>query len=170
MKIIKRIEQAEITICTVLYAAMVLICFANVCSRFLFHFSFAFAEELELIAFIWSIMLGIAIGYNKGVHLGVSFLTDLLKGVPKAAAVIFSGAVSALFMGLLFYQGVVMVRQQIQSGLKTPALALPQWVQGLAIPVGAVLVMISIVFVTISQCAEILRPASDRPGGKGADA
>ena len=95
MKIIKRIEKAEITICTVLYAAMVLICFANVCSRFLFHFSFAFAEELELIAFIWSIMLGIAIGYNKGVHLGVSFLTDLLKGVPKAVAVAFSGAVSA---------------------------------------------------------------------------
>ena len=59
MKIIKQIEKAEITICTVLYAAMVLICFANVCSRFLFHFSFAFAEELELIAFIWSIMLGI---------------------------------------------------------------------------------------------------------------
>ena len=170
MKIIKRIEKVEITICTVLYCAMVLICFANVCSRFLFHFSFAFAEELELIAFIWSIMLGIAIGYNKGVHLGVTFITDLLKGIPKLCAVIFSGVVSAGFMGLLFYQGVVMVRQQIRSGLKTPALALPQWVQGLAIPVGAVLVMISVVFVTIQQCALTLHPESVASGEKGVDA
>ena len=170
MNIIKRIEKVEITVCTVLYAAMVLICFANVCSRFLFHFSFAFAEELELIAFIWSIMIGIAIGYNKGVHLGVTFITDLLKGVPKLCAVIFSGAVSAGFMGLLFYQGVQMVRQQISSGLKTPALSLPQWVQGLAIPVGAVLVMISIVFVTVQQCRQTLHPAPEGQNGKGADA
>ena len=112
MKFIKRIEKAEITICTALYAAMVLICFANVCSRFLFHFSFAFAEELELIAFIWSIMLGIAIGYNKGVHLGVSFLTDLLKGVPKAAAVIGSmpsaivGGISFILYGMISAIGV----------------------------------------------------------------
>ena len=155
--LIRKIEKIEIVICVALYAIMVVICFTNIVSRFALHFSFAFAEELELIAFIWSIMLGIAIGFNRGVHLGVGFITDMLKGIPKICAVVFSGVVSSAFMGFLFYEGVGMVQQQIITGLKTPALALPQWISGLAIPVGAVLIFISIVFCTYYQCREVLQ-------------
>ena len=64
---------------------------------------------------------------------------------------------------IIFRQGEVVQTLRRMAALDVlrflhPALALPQWIQGLAIPIGAILIMISVIIVTIYQCADILHP------------
>jgi len=139
------IDRIEIGICIALYTLMASVNFINVCSRYFLHWSIAFTEELLLICFIWSIMLGIALGYKRYLHLGITFITDMLMGTPKKIAILFSGTLSVVFISLVGYYGVFMVQNQIKRHLMLSALQWPQAIAGIAMPIGALLIVISII-------------------------
>ena len=117
-------ERLEEFILVALFAFMAVMNFLNVVFRYCFANSFSFTEEVTITAFVWVSMIGIAVGYKRAAHLGMSFFVD---NMPKKLQA---------FMVLMNY-GIEMVSNQIRLGSKTPALGMPMWIQGLSIPVGA---------------------------------
>ena len=152
MKTIKWIfDWAEETILVLLFAFMAIMNFVNVVMRYFFSMSFSFTEEITVTAFVWVTMFGIAAGYKKLAHLGMSFFVDLMPQNGKVVMALFSMVCSVIMLLLLFYFGVEMVQSQIRLGSTTAALKMPMYVQGLSIPVGAAFTILRAIQSGISE-------------------
>lgn len=126
-------------------AVMAILNFANVLSRYFLHASISFTEELTTNLFVYNTFIGAALGARKGSHLGVSLITDRVS--PKIARFMMfaMNIISAGLFGVLVYLGYGMVKSQQKFGQTTAALGLQEWWFGLAIPVGAFLIMIAFI-------------------------
>lgn len=125
-------------------AFMTIMNFVNVVSRYCFTNSFSFTEEITVLVFVWVSMLGIAAGFKRSAHLGMSYFAELLPRRMQALLALFSMGCSIVMMVIMIDEGVVMVQNQILLGGRTPALELPVTVQGLAIPVGGALIALHV--------------------------
>lgn len=147
-KMIDRLEEGILVVSLLL---MLIVTVGNVFSRKVIQKSWSFAEELTIFLFILSSLAGAAAAARDGRLIGLTLLYDL---VPKKAKKIFVIIllVSALFFcGLLLYFGIDMVKSEFISGQTTPAMGIPEWIFGLSIPLGAILLLIRMAEYCICQ-------------------
>lgn len=147
MKILDYIEELLLVIGLSL---MVLINFGNVLSRYVLHASWGFSEELMVYLFVYNTFIGAAIAFKRNSHLGVSILTDRLPVKAKKIVLIISMLLTVGLMLVLTKYGLLMVQNQITYNQRTPALGMPEWVGGMVVPLGAVLIIIRVVQSTFS--------------------
>ena len=139
MKVLSTLlARLEEFILVALFAFMAVMNFLNVVCRYCFASSFSFTEEVTITAFVWVSMVGIAVGYKRLAHLGMSFLVDNMPKKVQPFMALLSMICSVVLILLLYKYGSEMVSNQIRLGSKTPALGMPMYIQGLSIPVGAV--------------------------------
>lgn len=136
------LARLEEFILVALFAFMAVMNFLNVVCRYCFANSFSFTEEVTITAFVWVSMVGIAVGYKRLAHLGMSFLVDNMPKKVQPFMALLSMICSVVLILLLFKYGSEMVSNQMRLGSKTPALGMPMYIQGLSIPVGAVFCLI----------------------------
>lgn len=120
-------------------SVMLVLTFAEVLSRYLFHFSIAFSEEITVNLFAWSIMVGSGAAAKRNAHVGFSLITDMLPAWLRRWILLLISLICAFVMLLFVYYGIEMVMSQIEGAQRTAVLELPEWLMGLSIPVGAVL-------------------------------
>lgn len=143
MKVLSTLlARLEEFILVALFAFMAVMNFLNVVCRYCFASSFSFTEEVTITAFVWVSMVGIAVGYKRLAHLGMSFLVDNMPKKVQPFMALLSMICSVVLILLLYKYGSEMVSNQIRLGSKTPALGMPMYIQGLSIPVGAVFCLI----------------------------
>lgn len=140
----KILDYFEESLIILMMAYMAIMNFLNVVFRYCFSSSFSFTEELTVTVFVWVTMLGIAAGFKRYAHLGMSFVVDLFHGKVKALFALFGVLCSLIFIVLVLFYGIEMVQGQITMGSTTPVLRMPQAVQGLSMPVGAAFIIIRI--------------------------
>ncbi len=140
--ILKGLDYVEEMLIVLLLVFMSIMNFANVVSRYSFSNSFSFTEELTVMAFVWVTMLGVATGYKRCAHLGMSFIVEKFPKKGQALFMVFSTVCSLIMIILLIKYGIDMVNGQIMLDAKTPALRLPAAMQGLSIPVGGIFIAI----------------------------
>jgi len=138
----KILDQLEEIILVILLSFMTIMAFVNVLSRYIFTLSISFSDELVIMAFVWASMFGIAVGYKRCAHLGMSFLVDHMPKNMQAVMALFSMVCSTIMVVIMLRYGISMVQQQISLGSTTAALRLPSCVQGLSIPVSCVFILI----------------------------
>jgi len=143
MKVLSTLlARLEEFILVALFAFMAVMNFLNVVCRYCFTSSFSFTEEVTITAFVWVSMVGIAVGYKRLAHLGMSFLVDHMPKKVQPFMALLSMICSVVLILLLYKYGSEMVSNQIRLGSKTPALGMPMYIQGLSIPVGAIFCLI----------------------------
>lgn len=142
LKHLNRIEEYFLGISL---AIMVVINFGNVLSRYFLHASWSFTEEILIILFVYNSLLGSAVAFKYGAHIGLSVLTDLFPEKLKKCVVIVSALLTISLMLILMKYGVEMVMTQKMYGQITPVLGMPEWISGLAIPIGAILIIFRII-------------------------
>lgn len=144
MKIVLKIwEMFEEGLLVITLLFMVFLTFMNVIMRKLFpSIAFSFTEELTVILFVWISMIGAAICYKKGTHLGLTLITDRLSFNAQKWLVLFSSICTAAMMLFIIYVGSGTVINQITFGQKTPSLGISEAFGGLAIPVGGLLILV----------------------------
>ena len=121
---------------------MLILTFAEVLSRYALHLSLAFAEEITINLFVWSVMVGAATAAKQNHHIGFTLISDMLPPYLRRWLMLFVAVVSVSLLALIAYYGILMVASQMQYGQMTPALEMPEWIMGLSIPVGAVLCLL----------------------------
>ena len=147
----KLLDYVEEGIVVIGLAVMAALNFANVVSRYFLHSSISWTEEIILIIFLWVTMFGIAVGYKRNIHLGMSFVTDHFPPKGKKIAAVFSGVCSVILIYFIIRYGIVMVQNQIRFHAKTTVLRLPTAVQGSAIVVGGFFMLIRSVQCTVQE-------------------
>ncbi|NCC77880.1 MAG: TRAP transporter small permease subunit, partial [Clostridia bacterium] len=79
-------------------AGMATITFANVLSRYLFHVSFAFTEEVTIHLFVIMVVAASGLAFERGAHLGMDALTRRCSLRIQRI----TGQAAAILAGLLF--------------------------------------------------------------------
>ncbi len=105
-------------------AIMLAIIFLSVGTRYLFRFTFDWAEELARYLFVWAVFLGSALMMGENGHLVVGFIPNKLKG-SKAGTVLeafakLSGFVFVLILGTQGWKMTTMMMFQTSPGLNIP--------------------------------------------------
>ena len=131
----------EEVLCAILFAVMSVITFANIISRYLLKYSFAFTEELVVSFFVWLTLLGTSIAFREQSHLGFTFIVDRLPlKVRKILLWVSAGLGATLFL-LLVYFSFHQVGEEISLGITSSGIGLPQWWYTIGMPLGSVLIV-----------------------------
>ncbi len=132
----------------VLLAGMALLAFINVITRYFIHYSFAFTEEVEVACLVWLTVLGAAAGFRRGIHLGFNFLELRFPILGRRFLFPLASVLTIVTMCVLAWFSVFQIRDEFGLDIATEALGVPQWWYTLALPVGAVLMIVRVVEAT----------------------
>ncbi|MCF7936189.1 MAG: TRAP transporter small permease [Synergistales bacterium] len=114
---------------------MLIIIFVQVVSRYVFHNSLSFSEELARYLFVWTVFLGIPVVQRMGRHMTVGLLTQRFRGKTLKALRIAAYLLTFLFMVILLQNGMAMVQRVVWQ--TSPALQIKMSYVYYAIPVGS---------------------------------
>lgn len=135
-------DHLEEIIAALVILVMAIVNFANVIGRFVFSHALPWADELTLMLFLWATMFGGAVAFRHGSHFNMGLLAE--GGGKKRR--IFLAAVSMIccvaFSTLVLVLGIKMVSNEIAFKGMLTTLHISQAYQGMAIPVGAVFMII----------------------------
>lgn len=92
----------------ILFAAMVLVVFFNVVSRYYLDASLAWSEEVARFMLVWLVFLGAVLAYQKDEHLGLDILVKQLPRRVGAAVGVATDLLVIFAIGLLIYGGYSM--------------------------------------------------------------
>ena len=127
VKIFNHIEEALLS---VTFVIMTLICFIQVITRYIFHYSMPWSEEVLRALFVWSSCLGISLGFRTKSHLGVD-------------------AVVILFCLVMIYYSAGITNHQFITNQKTIAVGMPIAYVSVSLVVGFTLTIIRIIQVMV---------------------
>ena len=122
-------------IAAILLFTMAAIAFANVLSRYLFHFSFAATEEITINMFVWLTVVGSGIAFERGGQLGMITLYNVLPPGMKRFVAVFSAILSALLFILVDVFMIQAIYNEITLFQATSAgLGIPVWYYYAGVP------------------------------------
>lgn len=136
------IAKIEKIVCIISLTLMIAITFVNVASRFVFHLSFSFAEEITTGLFVLTSLMGSAIGVRKHMHLGLNVLTDALPAPAQHILVLLANIIGFVFCVYMAYLGFGMAWQEYVTGQITAAMQAPEWIFGIMLPIGFIFIAI----------------------------
>ncbi|MGD8227300.1 MAG: TRAP transporter small permease [Desulfobacteraceae bacterium] len=143
----------------ILLGAMALVVFLQVLFRYVLHLPLFWTEEFARYCLVWASLLGAAIALKRGEHIAVTFLLDTF---PKRAARVLSMVAQAsviLILAVMVWGGIKLVL--VTSAQISPALRISMAVPYLALPVGAVIMLIH----TLSSMVQRAGTTSGEDGG-----
>ncbi len=148
--VLGRVEQAVVranrALLVALMAGMTVLVVANVVMRYVFNHSIVWAEELSRYMMVWVGFLGAGLVLRLGAHIAVDVFQDFL---PRRAAQALRSLVWLTLAGTFVAMAWLGLRYvQFAWGQETPVL---NWNFGLvyiAIPVGALLMLVNLFFIT----------------------
>lgn len=144
-------DRVEEVVAGALLVVMALLAFANIVARYLTRYSFAFTEEIEVAALVWITMLGAAIGFREGAHLGFTTLRDRFPRPARRGLAGLSGGIGLATMAALIWAGWRQIQSQIALRTTSEALGVPEWIYTAALPIGGLLIILRVLQVLGAQ-------------------
>jgi tripartite ATP-independent transporter DctM subunit len=121
----------------ILVVAEIVVLFAGVVSRYVFHSPLIWSDELASILFLWLAMFGAAVAFRRGEHMR---MTAMMAGAsPKMRAFLDLVAICAALAFLLLIAWPAYEYAYEESYITTPALAISNSWRAAALPVGVAL-------------------------------
>ena len=142
---IKIFNHIEETLLSAAFIAMTLICFIQVITRYILHFSLPWSEEVLRALFVWSSCLGISIAFRTKSHMGVDAVVNLFPRKAKFALSIISYLIVIAFCVIMSYFSAGVTWKQIATQQTTIALRMPIAYVSISLVVGFSLTIIRII-------------------------
>lgn len=138
------------------FIVMFILISASVLGRFTHLFAVSFCEEVVVQLFLVMSMFAISACVVERTHMGLSIVTDMLKGKWKIVSLVFIFIINLIMFVFLGYLSVQMVISQYQYNLVTSVLGWPRWIFTLSIPIGSALYIIRSIQILIYDLKEVL--------------
>jgi C4-dicarboxylate transporter DctQ subunit len=124
----------------VLLPLMTFVVLAATLGRYSKLFSMFWGEELARYLMVYLGYMGISLAMKRRVHIGVTFLTDMVQGrLGKRILLLFQTMVLLLFCGVISKFLFSIIQRQYSIGQVSPALEIPIWIPYAAVPIGMIL-------------------------------
>lgn len=150
-KVMKGVVAVENAVMIVATFAILLLIFVNVIGRFCFNHSFQFVDEFVVAVFVLVSLIGAALASREdGGLIGLSLVSDHLKGKTRFVQKLVANAVSLIYCGILTYQGVVRTVVEFSQGTNTFVMHWPLWIFVSFVPVSGVFLLLHLVENTVN--------------------
>ena len=143
-KLVWSASHIEEALCALLFAIMGIVMFVNIISRYLLKYSLAFTEELVVSLFVWLTLLGAAIAFREGSHLGFTFIVERLPLGFRRGLLWVGALLAATLFSFLIYFSIFQIRDEILLKITSSGIGVPQWWYSIGMPVWSLLVIIRI--------------------------
>ena len=153
----KKYLNAESIVTAIVLLVMLGLVFVGVLSRYVFHFSFSFTEELVCTMFVLLSTMGGALASKENSHYTLDLVTGMLKPRAKRFFDIFDTALTVLAAGILCWCGVQMVISQYNMGSLSIALRIPSWIYGVTVPFG----LVFLIFRSVMHSVEVVKTSPE---------
>jgi len=137
-KLVQRIESVGTRICTYLLIVMSFIVVVQVFSRYLFNYSFVWAEELVRYLMIWMVMIGSALVQSKNDHIRIDFFPRRAGPRGRRLMETVFRFCTLLFMAVITYKGFQAA--YFNRLFESSGLRISMFWPSLAIPLGGILI------------------------------
>jgi len=138
---LKKSVRVDYWIAAILLMAMALIAFANVLSRYFFHFSIGATEEITINLFVWMTVVGTGIAFERGAQLGMVTFFNLFPLKARKILVVFSALLgAALFVLVCIYMIQAIIDELNVFHATSAALGIPVWIYYAGVPLFSVFV------------------------------
>jgi tripartite ATP-independent transporter DctM subunit len=118
----------------ILVVMEVVVLFAGVISRFVFHSPIVWSDELASILFLWLAMLGAVVAFRRGEHMRMTAFVGKATPQTRAFLDVFAIAVSLVFLVLVAEPAYEYAYEE--TFITTPALEITNAWRAAALPVG----------------------------------
>lgn len=145
LKIVDKLTTLGAVIGGVLIAVMTAIVTIAVITRYLLRQPLGWSEEVSIYLMIWAIFLGTAYTLKHDAHIGVDLLMNRLSPRIKPIFHCFHYLAGLLFLSILLFKGIAMIDLSIMLDSRSIATDFPLYLVQLAVPVGAVLLILQII-------------------------
>jgi TRAP-type C4-dicarboxylate transport system permease small subunit len=123
-------------------AAMALITFANVATRYLTDVSLAFTEEYSVALMVVVALLGTSLATAAGRHVRIGTLVDGLAPTARRGAEVAALALTVLCFGILAGWGALLAWDEYEYEVLSSGLGNPQWWYTATLPALSVAVVL----------------------------
>lgn len=149
-RLMSLLNYLEEQVLALLLAAMTLVTFTQVVSRYVFNSGAVWALELTIYLFAWLMLLGASYGIRVKAHIGVDLLVKrLAPPVRKCIALIIIPACIA-YAVLLLIGGYQTVDLLMLIQVEAEDLPIQRWIPTMIIPVAAALMILRLLEVMIA--------------------
>jgi len=145
----------EDAVVSVVLVVMLTVAFSNVLSRYIFHLSLSFLEELICTLFVLLSTIGGATAAREESHYTLDLLTGSMKPKNRLRLLIVDNILSAIVALILTVTGIQMVMQQYSIGNVTTDLRVPQWIYGAFVPFGCACMLFRFTQVAVKKFKEL---------------
>jgi len=121
------LDMIEKVVVVILLTGIVVLIFSGVLSRFVFHYSIAFSEELARFIFVWGSLFGAASAFKTGEHGGIPLLVNRLGPRGRRVVEIFVTLGVVTFLGYLVIMTGVSTMKSFESGQISTTTEIPIW-------------------------------------------
>jgi C4-dicarboxylate transporter, DctQ subunit len=129
-----------------LFAAMTLVTFSQVVSRYVFNAGAVWALELTTYLFAWMVLIGISYGVKVNAHLGVDAFVRLFNSRVQRIFALIAVVAGLAYAGILFIGSWEYVGKLYKIGIEAEDLKISRWIPMMALPIG-----LSLLFIRIAQ-------------------
>jgi len=126
----------------VLFTIQILVVFSQVTSRYVFNNSLTWAEEMARYLQVWVVLLAAATAVRSGSHISVDYATHNLPVKYKRFLNIVIMFLTTSFLYFVTTYGITLFLYIHNSMQLSPAMQIPISIAYLAIPLGAVIMLI----------------------------
>lgn len=136
----------DLSFTVVLLVILLLLTSAGVLKRYIFRNPIAWLEEVQGLLFMWITFIGGSAAFRKGAHVSVEILVDSLPKKLGGLIERFDVLIQLVILGYLCAQEFIYYLQLTSTGKVTNLLRLPYSVVYLALPIGGVLMILSMLW------------------------
>ncbi|MGU3494585.1 TRAP transporter large permease subunit [Xanthobacteraceae bacterium A53D] len=123
-----------------LVAAEIIVLFAGVVARYVFHAPLVWSDELASILFLWLAMLGAVVAFRRGEHMRMTAVAAKVSPRTRAFLDLIAITAALTFIAMVFPHALEYAEEEVF--ILTPAMEIPNSVRAAALPVGLGLMLV----------------------------
>ena len=135
----------------ILLACLIVLTVVGVLKRYILRNPISWLEEIQALLFMWITFIGGSAAFRYGSHVSIEILVDSLPKKIGGLIERFDVLLQLLILGYLCYQEFTYYFQLISTGKVTNLLRIPYSVAYLALPIGGVLMVVSMLWASYQQ-------------------
>ena len=146
----------------ILLACLIVLTVGGVLKRYILRNPISWLEEIQALLFMWITFIGGSAAFRYASHVSIEILVDSLPKKIGGLIERFDVLLQLLILGYLCYQEFTYYFQLISTGKVTNLLRIPYSVAYLALPIGGVLMLVSMLWASYQQFVK----GVDQTGGE----
>ena len=135
----RKLTFAVEVVAGILVATEIIVLFAGILSRFVWHHPLVWTDELASILFIWLAMLGAVIALARGRHMRMTAIVNLMPKQWRDFVNVLALGLVALFLILILPSALQYAADE--SFIETPALGWPNSLRASALPISCAIML-----------------------------